>query len=205
MQTTASLSRAVLALSLIWRGATSYTPLGSIVAAHPRDVVRAGGTEQRCFPRPRNAVGILKSSSGGNCHASSDRKNGSSTPPAEGGSSRGKFLRQLIGSSVAVIACSSVVGATGATASAVDSVPDGERRDAISGLVSAFYAVWSHVSRHERREVCRRVRTYVLVPWASGRRPNGKRLPIRILTELHLLAGTATVDRRPYIPYALLF
>lgn len=151
MQTTASLSRAVLALSLIWRGATSYTPLGPIVAAHSHDVVRAGEKEQRCFPRPRNAVGILKSSSGGNCHASSNRKNGSSTPPPEGGSSRRKFLRQLVGSSVAVLACSSVVGATGATASVPDSVPDGERRDAISGLVSAFYAVWSHMSRHERR------------------------------------------------------
>lgn len=135
MRTKASLSRAVLALPLVWRGATSYTKLGSIVATRPRDVVREGVTERRCFPRPRNAVGFLKSSTGGSCHAPSDRNDGSSRPsrrpPAEGGSSRRTFLRQLAGSSVAVLACSSAVGATRATASAADSVPDGERRGAI--------------------------------------------------------------------------
>lgn len=130
MQTKASLSRAVLALSLVWRGATPYTKLGPIIATHFRDVVRAGETGKRCFPRTRNTR-ILKSSTGvGNCHKLrvSDGKNVSSRPPAEDGSSRRIFLRQLVGSSVAVFAYSSVVGTAGATASAADSVSDGETR-----------------------------------------------------------------------------
>lgn len=127
MQTKASFSRAVLALSLVWRGATSYTKLGPVIATHFRAVIRAGKTGQRCFPRTRNAVGILKScTGGGNCHEQRIGKNVSSRPPAEGGSSRRNFLRQLVGSSVAVFSYSSVVGAAGATASAADSVPDGE-------------------------------------------------------------------------------
>ena len=132
MQTKTWLSRAVLALSLVWKGATSYTKLGSILATYPGDVVRARGTERSCFPRSRNAVGILKSSTvEGNCHAPSDqRKNGSSRPPGEGGSNRTKFLRQLVGSSVAVLACSSAVDAARASASAAGSVLDGERRGA---------------------------------------------------------------------------
>ena len=146
MRNRALFSSAVLALSLAWRRATSYTQLSSIVVTRPPIVTGARGvTEQRCcVPRPRNAVGILKSQSsttGGNCccdvpPSGDGADDGSrSRPPAEGGSSRSYFLRQLAGSSVAVLACSSVAGVAGATASAADSVRDGERREM---LVSPF-------------------------------------------------------------------